>query len=113
LDNFWFTLAHELAHIALHIDKDKSDCFIDDLETEGDHNEKEADRFAQDAMIPARIWRLKAKSLTKEQIPVLAAQLRIHPAIIAGRIRWEQQNYRIHSDLLGRGQVKKHLLQAD
>lgn len=33
LDNFWFTLLHELAHIALHFDSDERQ-FIDDLDVD-------------------------------------------------------------------------------
>ncbi len=107
LDNFWFTLAHELAHVALHIDKDDVDCIIDDLDAEGDDKERAADELAREALLPARIWDLFEHKDDRDQINKLADRLRIHPAIIAGRIRWERRNYRILSDLVGNKQVRK------
>ena len=51
LDNFWFTLLHELAHVACHLDDDTSMIF-DDLEIgSSDKIEAEADEFAQEALI--------------------------------------------------------------
>jgi HTH-type transcriptional regulator/antitoxin HigA len=35
LDNFWFTLCHELAHVSLHLEKDSGNSFVDDLEAKG------------------------------------------------------------------------------
>jgi HTH-type transcriptional regulator/antitoxin HigA len=54
LDNFWFTLCHELAHVALHLRSPETECFIDDLERtapcDSDRIELEADRFASPLM---------------------------------------------------------------
>jgi HTH-type transcriptional regulator/antitoxin HigA len=38
LDNFWFCLAHELAHVALHLGKRDIGCFLDDLESKGEQD---------------------------------------------------------------------------
>ena len=35
LDNFWFCLLHELAHIGRHMDNDKGNDFVDDLTLRG------------------------------------------------------------------------------
>jgi HTH-type transcriptional regulator/antitoxin HigA len=35
LDNFWFTLFHELAHVGLHLDQDGYEVFYDDLADTG------------------------------------------------------------------------------
>ena len=57
IDNFWFSLMHELAHVGLHLDCDENDLFIDDLSlTGGDPLEDEADTLAQDALIPPQLW---------------------------------------------------------
>jgi len=48
---------------------------------------------------------LNAKDLAKEVI-LLSEQLKIHPAIVAGRIRFEKNNYNILSQFIGRGAVK-------
>jgi HTH-type transcriptional regulator/antitoxin HigA len=35
----------------------------------------------------------------------VAERLKIHPAIVAGRVRWETQDYRRFSSLVGHGKV--------
>lgn len=107
LDNFWFTLAHELAHLALHMDKEEIDCIIDDLDAEGDSREQAADTLAREALLPARAWASLQGQFNKAQIQDLAAKLRIHPAIIAGRVRYESKNYSLLSDLIGSRQVNR------
>lgn len=37
----------------------------------------------------------------------LARALQIHPAIIAGRVRHEQKNYRMLSHFVGTGEVRR------
>lgn len=110
LDNFWFTLCHELAHVALHLDRDNIEAFYDDLDdTSREECEKEADAYAQEALIPAKQW--KASGLQRhapaEKVYALAARLRIHPAIPAGRVRFERKNYLLLKDLVGNGQVRR------
>jgi len=109
LDNFWFTLFHELAHVGIHLDKDGFDVFYDNLDdTSRDQCEKEADALAQEALIPARQW--KASGLPKhapaEAVIRFADQLRISPAIPAGRVRYERKNFVILRNLLGQGKVR-------
>jgi len=52
LDNFWFTLLHELAHIVLHL-TDKQEAFVDntELDPEGERMEREANRHAQEVLL--------------------------------------------------------------
>jgi HTH-type transcriptional regulator / antitoxin HigA len=37
----------------------------------------------------------------------LAKELEVHPAVIAGKIRHEQKNYRLLSRCVGAGQVRR------
>lgn len=93
LDNFWFTLMHELAHVALHLD---GDCtwFIDDLDAEDtDRRECAADAMAGDALIPPDD--LPSKPAASRAVEALAERLRIAPDIIAGRLRRESNNHRL------------------
>jgi HTH-type transcriptional regulator/antitoxin HigA len=110
LDNFWFTLLHELAHVSLHIEKHKS-TFVDDTEaiSSDDQIEQEANLLAADSFIPRTTWRYSAAPKTRAVADVLelSEQLCISPAIIAGRIRKECGNYRILQSLLGSGQVRE------
>jgi HTH-type transcriptional regulator/antitoxin HigA len=110
LDNFWFVLMHELAHVALHYESDRAE-FFDDLEYEDqDPREREADLLAGEVLIPQASWEQSPASRLRSASAVqhLARSLRIHPAIVAGRIRREFRSYRVLSDLVGQGCVRKH-----
>ncbi|OPX23088.1 MAG: transcriptional regulator [Candidatus Latescibacteria bacterium 4484_107] len=114
LDNFWFTLLHELAHLSLHL-SEKCRLIVDDLDLRGqngdheDDTENEADEMASAALIPKSYWpELDAEKAPKTaDVISWADKLKIHPALIAGRIRFKQNNYRLFSKLVGRGQVRK------
>lgn len=115
LDNFWFTLLHELGHIALHLASPGDDVYIDSLdEAVGDEQEveAEADAFAKDALVPRDTWlRSDARRLGSEgSVVSLAKQLGIHPAIVAGRIRYERREFRMFTDLAGVGGVRDQVL---
>lgn len=111
LDNFWFCLFHELAHVANHLSITEYICFVDDLDEKTTRNlEKQADQWAADALIPPEIWHNAGvrRNFRSTAIQEFALGLGVHPAIVAGRIRWEQNNYRILARLVGNGQVRKH-----
>lgn len=104
LDNFWFTLLHELAHVALHLSEDQP-LFIDDLDAAtSERLEAEADALAQQALIPGDAWARAAvpQSLAADDAQALAEQLRIHPAIVVGRLRRETGNYKLLAGLTAR-----------
>lgn len=114
LDNFWFTLVHEVAHVWRHVDNNEA--FLDDLDASSeDRREAEANRLAREAFIPRVIWRRSEAYLSpsKESIDKLARDLRIHPAIIAGRLRKESSNYTAFSDLVGQQQVRSFFLSSN
>lgn len=117
LDNFWFTLVHELAHIYLHLGNNGV-AFFDDTE-HGTHNscnpqEKEANNLASDLLIPNDVWDLVKDDLLvtnrEARIMAFADQLGISPAIVAGRIRWESTDYTRFAPLVGNKTVKKLFL---
>ena len=109
LDNFWFTLCHELAHIGRHLAREDSFMFIDDLDAaSADKKEKEADKWASDALIPLADWqRLSKKRLSDADVNRIASQLRVHPAVVAGRVRKDKNDYRLMSNLVGQGRVRR------
>jgi HTH-type transcriptional regulator/antitoxin HigA len=115
IDYFWFCLLHELAHVSKHLSTSDR-LIIDDLDLRGkkvekeDIIEKEADEMTRNGLIPKRIWDrnpISGKASTAE-IYALSEKLKIHPAIIAGRIRFEQNNYRLLSRHVGNKQIRKH-----
>lgn len=110
LDNFWFSLLHECAHVALHV-KGSEDAFADDFEeiSEVDELEIEANQAAADAAIPRATWK-RSKALrwpTRSNIEELASEVGIHPSIVAGRVRFEKKDYRLFGNLLGQGEISK------
>ncbi len=110
IDNFWFSLMHELAHVGLHLDNGEEEPFIDDLSLNvTDPLEKEADRHARDALIPPEIWESNPvrERATVLEVYDLAQELGVHPAVIAGRVRHEKGNYRLLSQLVGSGKVRR------
>ncbi|MGA1824152.1 MAG: helix-turn-helix domain-containing protein [bacterium] len=110
IDHFWFVLFHELIHVLKHLRKGKIESIFDDLEASDTKKvEHEADSLAAEVLLPREIWH---KSLAKYvrslgTIKALAAELSISPAIVAGRIRHEANNYVILNDLVGHGEVRK------
>ena len=115
VDNFWFCLLHELAHVGRHMDNDEGDAFVDDLtlrDVEGvreSPKESQADEWAEEALIPRSVWETSAvrRRPTAMAVINLAKALQVHPAIVAGRIRHERKNYRLLSQFVGTGEVRR------
>jgi hypothetical protein len=63
-----------------------------------DPREREANAFAQEMLISADAWERKRSILlpdpSERAVRNVAQELRISPAIVAGRIRWETQDYK-------------------
>jgi HTH-type transcriptional regulator/antitoxin HigA len=116
IDNFWYTLMHELAHIKLHFGKGITQ-FYDDLDvgSQGDPKEQEADQLAGEVLIPQAEWKKSpaSKLRSPEAVQHLANHLHVHPAIVAGRIRHEFKDYRVLNQLVGHGEVRKHFLETN
>ncbi len=112
LDNFWFVLLHELGHVFLHLfDSLNMDFFDEENDSQEDEIEKEADLFALNHLISYENWEgcLSRFSMSREAVIADAHTLGIHPSILAGRIRKEQNKYSILNDLMGQGEVRKSL----
>ena len=91
LDNFWFVVMHELVHLFKHLESESAS-FYDDLDSDSqaDPQEIEADTLATEILIPTDVWRTSPASRLRSPDAAnhLAQRLRIHPAIVAGRIRF-------------------------
>lgn len=110
LDNFWFVLLHECAHILLHREKGLKDGFFDDERAPAlEDVEKEADSYALNAAIPNEVWKRSLVRFTssREQVIQFAKKNRVGVAVVAGRIHRERNDYSLFSDLVGQGEPKK------
>lgn len=96
-DRFWFSLFHELAHILLgHINK---------IEGTTDEEEKEADAFAKQTLIPEAQFDsfVEKNNFSKNSINDFADSINIDAGIVVGRLQKDSFiNYNWHNDL------KKH-----
>lgn len=104
-DIFWFSLFHEMGHILLH-GKAKISVALDFSSTE--KNEIEADRFAQDQLIPPSAYKalLSKSDITRSHIFDFAKEIDIDPGIIAGRLaREEYIEWKTARSLTGKLQV--------
>jgi len=109
IDNFWFVLFHELVHIIKHLHKGDVESIFDDLDVEAGDIEKEADEQAAEILVPKNKWNtaLARYLRSADSVKEFAKELGIHPAIVAGKIRRETDNYMILTDMVGRGEVRK------
>jgi HTH-type transcriptional regulator/antitoxin HigA len=113
VDNFWFTLTHELVHAWRHLDASACRAIVDETIETGEEDEgieKEANDMAAEMLIPRAQWKRSQAFLrpTLESINKLAAQLQISAAIVAGRIRNERQDFSQFSKLVGLHQMRAH-----
>jgi len=110
LDSFWFCLLHECAHVMLHLNESAKE-WIDDLQTTSQDSEKErqADNKAIEALVPSKSFRnSRAYSVrTPAAVLDLASALEVNPAVVAGRIRFEANDYRILNQLVGKGEARR------
>ena len=111
----WIPDVHELAHVGRHMNDDGEEVFVDDLtlrRLDGgrqDPREAEADEWAEEALVPRAAW--EASDVRDRPTPMavlnLAQATGVHPAIVAGRVRYETGNYRLLSQFVGTGEVRR------
>lgn len=109
LDSFWFTLFHELSHVQKHLTEIKMAYFDDMFNEMNKKIEKEADAYAKQMLIQDSLWKSSGLRITSSttEIKAFASQLRINPAIPAGRLRYENKNYSVFTNLIGNGAVRE------
>jgi HTH-type transcriptional regulator/antitoxin HigA len=118
LDNFWFSLLHELVHLARHFDGDKTPYFDDfDQKDNIESFETEADTLASELLIPKEKWpKTKsdhyAQTGSFEEISQHAKELNVHEAILVGRIHFDSGNYNRYRKFLGKG-IPSKLFRVD
>ncbi len=82
-DQFWFSFFHEAGHV---LNDRKKDLFINDG-NEDDPNEKKANVFAAQFLIPSTYDRIIRCLKSKADIIRIANELQIAPGIVAGRFQ--------------------------
>ena len=110
VDNFWFTLFHELGHAILHYRNGLALGYFDQEDVQSvDEQEVEADNFARNMLIPEERWRHSPARISNshQTIENFAKEIGVHPAIVYGRIRKERNNYTIFSDKITGKSVRK------
>lgn len=114
LDNFWFVLLHELAHVKLHLysNTDNITVFYDDLEVDVNLEsiEREADEFASRILVPDAAWDDIVSVTTAAEVRKYSRKHKRSPSILAGRLRKQRNNYRIFNALIGRNEVREYLM---
>ena len=88
-DQFWFSFFHEAGHVLYD---SKKDLYINDG-TVDDPREHEANEFAANILIPRDIDPEIASLKTKEDVILLANELKISPGIVAGRFQYLTQKW--------------------
>lgn len=94
IDNFWFTLMHEVGHLLLHGSGRRpfvDEHLVDSKEraAASTQEEREADRRAMDWLIPANAfeqWTQAKAQFSAAQVTAFAEELGIHPGIVVGRL---------------------------
>ena len=88
-DMFWFSFFHEVAHILLH---GKRATFVEDGQSSRSDEEKEADVFACDVLIPPAKWKKFANAgaiYTTELVERFAESVSASAGVVVGRLQHE------------------------
>lgn len=108
IDNFAFTVMHELGHVFKHLINNNTAEFIDldkehnTPEYKNNKEEKEANEFSQNSLININEWKdFKTSNPTfnKQAIVEFANINKLHPAIVQGRYCFEKDFYGIKSSI--------------
>lgn len=94
IDNFWFTIAHEIAHVLHHLNETMP--FVLDNLKDGDSNqlETEANTLAAEKLKHLQILQYLepyAHYLTTQKVEECSAEYRIHPAIVIGKLAHDKK----------------------
>lgn len=101
-DIFWFTVFHEIGHL---IKDSKKEVFIDDFSSDNKHNETEANKFAENLLIPSEknsefeIVKNKIKNTSDYQamrkiLETFSKSIDVDMGLVAGRIANELGNWK-------------------
>ncbi len=89
-DIFWFSVFHELGHLLLH---HRRGVFVNPVGGEKSSEEKEADVFASDTLIPPERYaqfRARFDRPFASGVEAFAKEIEIAPGVIVGRLQYDQ-----------------------
>lgn len=113
IDNFWFTLLHELSHLAKHFEilSSTDHVFFDELDIETDDElEAEADSLAKNSLVPSEFAKVcKKKFARTEEIAKASEEAGVHVSVVAGRWQKEHGDYKKFSRLIERNTLRAML----
>lgn len=92
IDNFAFTLFHEILHVTEHLSKNRGKKYIDYSESKiVDEDELQADEFSRNCLIPSEKWQafIRTYKYNDSAIQSFASSIGINPAIVRGRLCFE------------------------
>jgi len=109
LDHIWFTLLHELAHIILHFQALSDSKNIISIENSQDIIEVESNRLAKDTIISPEKYRICSPKRTRNSDDIIkySKENNVHPALLAGIIRRDLNNYNIFNDIIEKYKIKR------
>jgi HTH-type transcriptional regulator / antitoxin HigA len=106
IDNFAFTIMHELGHVFLHLVNNNTAEFIEidtaDINYKNTKEELEANDFARNGLIDKNAWDLfyNQNPFFDEAAAVsFANKQKVHAAIVQGRFMFESENYGVRSGI--------------
>ncbi len=85
-DVFWFSFFHEAGHILKH---GKRAVFVEGKKTKKTQEEREADRFAADLLIPPKDYQsfIRDTKFAGSRIESFARRLGVAPSVVVGRLQ--------------------------
>ncbi|MBX3440681.1 MAG: hypothetical protein KF861_24535, partial [Planctomycetaceae bacterium] len=112
LDNFWHSLLHELVHVKNDLSPDCEMVYDDfSIPSAGSDIEQRADEEAAEALVPPGVLPqggYALETIDTDDLLTYARRARVHPAIIAGRIRHDTRNWRKFARLVAQDKVKPY-----
>lgn len=103
IDNFAFAVLHEVGHLKMHLSNDQERVTIADVEEMSTKEEREANDFAANALIPNSTWaKAPEVSLNSHAIQVKysawAKKEHLNKWIVLGRVSHDTGMYMFKSD---------------
>jgi HTH-type transcriptional regulator / antitoxin HigA len=88
-DQLWFSFFHEAAHVLLH---GRREIFVDSTDTSIDKQEREANRFASDYLIPPDQYSefVNRDDFARAAVVSFASAVGITPGIVVGRLQHDK-----------------------